>query len=88
MPIGPGGLDEQTPHVAVAGLGDRAPRLLGAAGMLARHQPQIGHELRGAREAMQIPDLRDHRRGAESRLMPRNAISASITGQNTDSRAI
>src|SRR3974390_1850327 len=52
VPVGPGRFDQQAPHVTVAGLGDRAADRLGATGMFARHQAEVGHELPGAGEAV------------------------------------
>src|SRR6185312_17458643 len=60
----PRGLDEDAPRVAVAGLGDAAAPLLAAAGALAGDQTQVGHQLAGVLEALEVADLGDqgHRR--------------------------
>lgn len=52
MLIVPGGLDHQPPGVAVAGLGDVAAVPLVAGGVLARHEPQIAHQLARVGEAL------------------------------------
>ena len=72
--VAPGGLDEETPHVAVAGLGDPAALLLAAARVLARHQPDEGHELARVLEAAEVADLGDQRHGREVE-MPRRQVS-------------
>src|SRR3990170_2564059 len=63
MPIGPGRLDQRTPRVAVARLGDRtlAPVLTG--GVLPRDQTQVPHELSGRAEAGEITQFRNERHG-------------------------
>src|SRR6266699_940291 len=56
----PGGLDEQTSHMDVAGLGDRAPALVLTTRMFARDQPQIGHQRARRLEAPEVVKLGDH----------------------------
>src|SRR3954470_13274350 len=41
-PVMPGRLDQQTPHVGIAGLGDRPLNPRGARGILSRYQPDVG----------------------------------------------
>ena len=42
-----GGLDQQSPRVGRAGLGDRSEPPLGAGGVLAGNDPEVGGELVG-----------------------------------------
>ncbi len=55
----PGGLDEQPPSVAVAGLGDVPAVLPFARGVLGRRQPEVAHQLARVREAPEVADLGD-----------------------------
>ena len=43
MPIVPGGFDEDAAQMRIAGFGDRAADLLGAAGVLGRNEAHEGH---------------------------------------------
>ena len=64
VPVAPSGLDQDRARLGVAGPGDPAAAGTVAAGMLARDQPEPGHELLGVGEAPQVADLGDeHRRG-------------------------
>src|SRR6516225_1311314 len=49
--VGPGRLDQQPASRVIAGFGDAAASDAGTAGMLTRHQPEIGHELARIGEA-------------------------------------
>src|SRR5262252_10156157 len=64
MAIVPGGLDEDPARVRIAGFRQRTPPVGLAGGVLARHQPQVGHELPGPAEALEVHDLghEHHRR--------------------------
>jgi len=55
----PGGFDQQPTHVTVAGPGDAAASLAHAAGVLARDQSQVRHQLARVREALGVVDLGD-----------------------------
>jgi hypothetical protein len=74
VPIVPGGLDQDSPRVTVAGLGQRAAALGLAGGILARHEPEIGHEFARPAEALEVHDLgqEDDRRSVS---MPRKQRS-------------
>ena len=60
--VGPGGLDQRLAGAPVAGLGQPATPHLVAGRRLARHQPEIGHELARRGKAAGIADL-DRQRG-------------------------
>ena len=68
----PGRLHQSPPEVPVARLGDAALFALGAAAVLAGHQAQVGHQLRGLFKAAHIAQLgqyrhrRDHADSAQS----------------------
>ena len=53
----PGGLDQQPPRVRGARLGDRSQPALGAGGVLAGNDPEVGGELVGMIEALPLADL-------------------------------
>ena len=55
-PLVPGGLDEEAPGVAVAGLGDRPLAAALAGGALAGHEAQVGAD-RAPVEALPVADL-------------------------------
>jgi len=55
----PGGLDEESAGVVVAGLGDVAAVALVAAGVLAGDDPQPGAQLARVAEAVEVADLGD-----------------------------
>jgi hypothetical protein len=55
--IGPGAFDQRSSGQGIAGLGDAAPPHGGAAGMLRRHLPEIGHQLAWGVEAGEVADL-------------------------------
>src|SRR5256886_1060115 len=57
VPIGPGGLDQDAPGVTVAGFGQRSAALRLARGVLARHEPEVGHEFARPAEALEVHDL-------------------------------
>src|SRR5439155_20971946 len=65
MPIVPGRFDEDAPGVGVAGLGQCTAALRLPRGILARDQPQVGHEFPRPTEALKVDDLgeQDHGRG-------------------------
>jgi len=71
--IVPGGLDEDAPHVGVAG--DAAPRLFGAAGMLRGDQPDKGHQARGRGKAAGVAQFCSDRQGGQ-------VIDATKTSQS------
>ena len=52
-----GGLDQQSAGVGRAGLGDRPEPPLGAGGVLAGNDPEVGGELIRMIEASPLPDL-------------------------------
>src|SRR5262249_56950494 len=54
MAVGPGGLDQESPGVAVPGLGDVAAPFLEATGALARDETDERHELAGVLEAAEV----------------------------------
>ena len=58
-PVVPGGLDEHVATSTVAGLGDGAPALAVAGGVLAGDEAEVGHELSGSLEASPVADLGD-----------------------------
>jgi hypothetical protein len=60
----PGGLDQQAPGVAVAGLGDRPLRAALAGGALAGYQPEVGAD-RAPVEALPVADLTGEAEGGE-----------------------
>src|SRR2546427_1222603 len=64
VPIVPGGLDQDAPGVTVAGFGQRSAALRLARGVLARHEPEVGHEFARPAEALEVHDLgqKDDRR--------------------------
>ena len=61
VPIGPRRFHHDPPQVRVAGLGDAASPRPRAAGVLARAQPAVAHQLRRAREAGELADFGDDR---------------------------
>ena len=44
VPVVPGGFNQETAHMDIAGLGDGAPILSIAGGVLRRHETKVGHE--------------------------------------------
>src|SRR5205809_660122 len=54
VPIVPGGLDQDPPGVTVAGFGQRSAALRLARGVLARHEPEVGHEFARPAEALEV----------------------------------
>ena len=71
MLILPRGFDEQATHQGVARLGDPAPARGRAAGVLARHHPEVGHQGAGRGEAPHVMQLRQHGECAVSVSIPR-----------------
>ena len=67
----------------VAGLGDCALSLLGAAGIFAAHQPEVSHELPGMLEAMDVSKLADgnQRRNEPKPLRP-SGVTAGLSRQS------
>ena len=57
MPILPSGFDQDAPQMRVAGFGDGAAGVFGAAGMLGRNQPGEGHQARGRRETARVAEF-------------------------------
>ena len=57
MPIVPGGFDEDAAQMGIAGFGDRAAHLPGAAGVFGRHQPDEAHHARGGGKAARIAEF-------------------------------
>jgi hypothetical protein len=57
MAIVPGGLDEDAPGVAVAGLRDRSFSLAFSRGALGRNEAKVSHEGPGRTEAADIVDF-------------------------------
>src|SRR5436309_14603619 len=57
VPIVPGGLDQDPPGVTVAGFGQRSAALRLARGVLARHEPEVGHEFARPAEALEVHHL-------------------------------
>src|SRR5215210_2058050 len=57
----PGGLDQQSARVRVAGLGDRALAAALPRGVLARYQAEVGAD-RGSAEALPVADLNAQRK--------------------------
>src|SRR6516162_9387385 len=57
--VTPGRLDQQPAGRAVAGLGEAAASDAGSARMLARHQPEIGHQLARIGEAREVAQFSD-----------------------------
>ena len=83
MPIVPRGLDEQPPRLLVARLRDRPASLTISGGVLARHQPQVRHQLASRLEAPEVVKLRDqtHRRyrvDAVEAAQPRHRLSIGL----------
>ena len=54
MAVRPSRLDEQTPDVLVAGLGDRELPAALAGGILANSEADIAHEIAGRAKALQV----------------------------------
>ena len=77
MLILPRGLDEQAPHQGVARLGDPAPARGRAAGVLARHHPEVGHQGAGRGEAPHVMQLRQHGDRGE-RVDPAKALENKV----------
>ena len=63
--VGPGAFDQGLAGVAVAGLGDAALTALPAAGIFARCEAEIAHELSGVIEAGQVAEFGDEGDGGE-----------------------
>ena len=61
---------EQASYATVAGPRNTSLTPGGAAGMLRGDQPQIGHELVGRWEPLEIPDLGRHGRGRDETHPP------------------
>ena len=61
----PGGFDQQTAYVNVAGLGDGAAILSIARGVLRRHESEVGHERAWGSEAPHVTDLDEECEGGE-----------------------
>src|SRR5207247_1561818 len=59
VPVMPSRLDQDPPRVTVARLGQRAAALGLARGILARDEPEVGHELARPAEALEVHDLGD-----------------------------
>jgi len=57
MAVMPGGFDEHASKMGIAGLGNRASRLLGPAGMLGGHQADKAHEARGGGKATGVAEF-------------------------------
>ena len=57
MAVVPGGFDQHAPQMGIAGFGDRAARLFGAARMLRRHEADKGHRPRGGREPPRVAEF-------------------------------
>jgi len=78
-PVMPGCLHEQTAHVAVPRLRDAPPALPLPARVLRRDQSQVGHELPGRGEALDVVDLghdphRRHRVDSPEAPQPRHRL--------------
>ena len=56
-PITPGGFDEHPPHVGVSRFGNRSSLAAAAAGMLAGHQTDEGHQLARRVKAGEVPQF-------------------------------
>src|SRR5207253_3214383 len=83
----PGRLDEHSPRVAVAGLGDVPPVLLFSGGVLAGGQAEVAHQLAWVREAAEVADLgeqtqRGVSRDAAERPQPRHRVSPRVVGRD------
>jgi len=63
--VAPGRLHQHAPGVAVAGERDRALASAPARGVLARHQPEEGHQLLGRVEAADVAELCQQYDGGE-----------------------
>jgi len=63
--IVPGGLDQKSADMDVAGFGDRSPMLSVTGGMLRGDKPEVGHELARRGEARDVIDLTDNGEGSE-----------------------
>ena len=69
--VGPGGLDEQSARVVVAGLGDVPAVALLSGGVLRRDDPQPGAQLPRVTEPVKVADLGDQpERGARVSDLP------------------
>src|SRR5437667_8742860 len=77
VPIVPGGLDQDPPGVTVAGFGQRSAALRLARGVLAWHEPEVGHEFARPAEALEVHDLgqQDDRR---QRVDPAEAAEPAL----------
>jgi hypothetical protein len=85
--VGPGCLDEDAAHEAVAGLREPASSLGLSARMLTRHEARVRHELSRALEAADVPKLHEQDHGAQRRnaaetAEARDAVSKCICRGN------
>ena len=85
MPVVPGGLHRHVAQGRVAGLGDSPGALAGPAGMLARDQPHLRHQLARMVEARQVAKLRNqrgrsHQTGHALRLLDLNQRTVGAVG--------
>ena len=78
-PITPGGFDKHAPHVGVARLGNRAPLLAVAAGMLAGHQTHKGHQLARRVKAGEVSQFSQGRDGGERVHAAQGHYTACLT---------
>ena len=81
VPVVPSGLDQQAAHVTVPGAGDAAATRLRAAAVLARHQPEVGHQLAGGAEAPKVVQLGQQGDGGDR-------VDASEAAQPADGRGV
>src|SRR6516165_5674363 len=65
MAIVPGGLHEHAPRVGVAGLGEGPAPLTVPRRVLTGDQAQVGHQLAGVREPLEVDDFRPEYHGRE-----------------------
>lgn len=74
--IVPRALDEQAPHMRVAGLRDRPPPLAHPAAGLAWREPEVGHQLPRAAKSGHVTELGQHRQRCH-RVHPAEAAQQS-----------
>lgn len=65
MAVMPGGFDEDAPHMGIAGLGNRAARLLGATRVFRGYEPDEAPEARRGRKAARVAEFGGDGEGRE-----------------------
>ena len=87
MAVVPGGFHQDASEVGIAGLGDPAPGLLRATGVLGGDQAHEGHQARGGREAGRVAEFGGDGQGGQIIDAPKTAEPTGATSATARGRA-